>query len=106
MKILMGVFLLVVASSAYGRWDFTDSMHVPRGGHTLTVLQNGKVLCVGGKKKDVSNYYHASCEIFDPATEKWEFTDSLHIARAFPTATLLKVEMLIQLHYFLMVKYW
>lgn len=81
------IIFLFITGSVYGKWELTDSMHIPRGGHTLTVLQNGKVLCVGGKDK--YNNYYASCEIFDPTTEKWEFTDSLRIARGFSTATLL-----------------
>jgi len=45
-------------------------MNVPRDSHNLVLLNNGKVLAIGGYKEQ-------SCELFDPATETWTMIDSI-----------------------------
>jgi hypothetical protein len=59
---------------------------------TATLLQNGKVLIIGGSStyanRDTENL--ASAELYDPATGKFSKTGSMAAGRAFPTATLLK----------------
>jgi hypothetical protein len=71
---------------ATGRWSVTGSMHMVRGGHTATLLQNGKVLVAGGSYDDVLD----SAELYDPATETWSLTGSLLEGRTEHTATLLQ----------------
>jgi len=62
---------------------FTPSglMHVPRNGHTATLLNNGKVLIVGGGD--------ATAELFDPASGTFSFTGPPVAGRLGATATLL-----------------
>lgn len=55
-----------------------------RTGHTMTTLQDGKVLVTGGWSvlvggpKPAMPLMHNSAELFDPATETWESVGSLH----------------------------
>ncbi|MFZ5876513.1 MAG: kelch repeat-containing protein [Nitrospirota bacterium] len=57
------------------------------GGHTATLLSNGKVLVTGGASTNEG--YLASAELYDPATETFEATGSMGTARFVHTATLL-----------------
>ena len=69
-------------------WIPTGSLNIPRSGfvhqagHTATLLQNGKVLVVGGDSSGLA-------ELYDPATGAWSVTDRLNRPRWFHTATLL-----------------
>jgi N-acetylneuraminic acid mutarotase len=74
-----------------GKWTVTGNMTTPRNGHTLIVLQSGKVLAVGGV---AFNFYGmpyglSSAELYDPATGTWTSTGGLNAGRAGHTATLL-----------------
>lgn len=51
-------------------WTLTGELNVARYGHTATLLQNGKVLVVGG---DLAG----TAELYDPATGTWSLTGSL-----------------------------
>jgi N-acetylneuraminic acid mutarotase len=76
----------------------------PRISHTATLLQNGKVLIVGGRACDVDgcplddllrqsfpfDRLLSSAELFDPATETFTATGSMSVARAGHAAILLK----------------
>ncbi|HEX7591330.1 MAG TPA: kelch repeat-containing protein [Candidatus Limnocylindrales bacterium] len=64
-------------------------MAEPRGGHTATTLQDGRVLVVGGWTNATPNNVLKSAELFDPKTGKFTLTGSLHEVRANQTATLL-----------------
>ena len=55
--------------------------------HTATLLQNGKILVVGGY--NANNGWLASAELYDPSTGQWSPTGSLSTPRASHTATLL-----------------
>jgi hypothetical protein len=59
----------------------SGTMHVPRTGHTATLLEDGKVLVVGGG--DVT------AELFDPASGTFSFTGPPVTGRLKATATLL-----------------
>ena len=59
-----------------------------RQSHTATLLQNGKVLIVGGT--DINYQPIASAELYDPLTETFSPTGSLGTARFSHTATLLQ----------------
>jgi hypothetical protein len=60
-----------------------------RAGHTATVLQDGRVLVVGGMGATDSAYL-ASAETYDPASGTWSPAASLNTARGFHTASLLQ----------------
>ncbi|MBA3687854.1 MAG: hypothetical protein H0W81_03310 [Chloroflexi bacterium] len=67
-------------------WSATGSLATTREYHTSTLLEDGKVLVVGG------NAYIgllASAELYDPLTGRWNVTGSLTTAREHQTATLL-----------------
>jgi len=61
-------------------------MITPRALHTSTLLNNGKILIVGGSS---SSGISSDCELFDPSTNTFTATGSLNIGRAYHTATLL-----------------
>lgn len=49
-------------------WATIPSMARTRRGHTLTLLSNGKVLCVGGRTAD------KTAELYDPTSNTWTDT--------------------------------
>ena len=75
---------------ASGTFTLTGSLNTERTGHSATVLQNGKVLVVGGY-----NFANgglptlASAELYDPATGLFSSTGSLGTSRTSFSATLL-----------------
>ena len=66
----------------------TGSMAVGRFLHTATLLQNGKVLVVGGALTSTSDPV-ASAEVYDPVTGSFTMTGAMATAREQHTATLL-----------------
>ncbi|GAA2432774.1 hypothetical protein GCM10010191_53490 [Actinomadura vinacea] len=72
-------------------WKPTAYLTTTRRLHTLTRLADGRVLAVGGIGGPFSlpPGELASAEIYDPATETWTPTGSMHQARWFHSATLL-----------------
>ena len=66
----------------------TGSMAVARFLHTATLLQNGKVLIVGGALTSTSDPDTAA-EVYDPATGIFTMTGTMTTAREQHTATLL-----------------
>ena len=70
-------------------WSSAGSMQIARGGHSATLLPNGKVLVVGGHSSLYSPL--AIAELYDPTTNSWSFTGAMNaIRRAGHTATLLR----------------
>ncbi|MEI7645115.1 MAG: kelch repeat-containing protein [Chloroflexales bacterium] len=63
-------------------------MAIARYLHTATLLDNNKVLVIGGYVYP-SGRYLASAEVYDPASGTWNTTSSMAIARSYHTATLL-----------------
>ena len=76
---------------ATGEWSATGAMSARRGGHTLTLLPDGRVLAVGGAEPlgDEDYAAHATTEIFDPATNRWSPGPGLFQPRLNHSATLM-----------------
>jgi Kelch motif/Galactose oxidase, central domain len=74
-----------IAEAGESTWSATGSFGTTRyGGHTATLLANGKVLLVGGVSGSTG-----SAELYDPATGTWSYTGNLNTTRTWPAATLL-----------------
>jgi WD40 repeat protein len=71
-----------------GTFAQTGSMAVGRFRHTATLLQNGKVLIIGGVLLSSSNPT-STAEVYDPATGSFTLTGAMTTAREEHTATLL-----------------
>jgi N-acetylneuraminic acid mutarotase len=74
---------------ATGTWTATETLSTPRGNHTATLLDSGKVLVVGGDSTNVetgAGGETGTAELFDPATNTWSSAGWAG-ARAFHAAT-------------------
>jgi len=80
-------FTIVVAAHGF---KVTGSMAFPRGQHSATLLQDGRVLVAGGIGYVSGHYsYTATAELYDPALGTFSRTGSMKSARHCHTATLL-----------------
>lgn len=68
------------------RWSFTGDLVTPRRGSSSTLLQDGRVLVVGGTAAD--GRLLTSCELYDPSRGTWTTTGELNVGRMGHTAIL------------------
>jgi len=73
-----------------GEFSGAADMTASRGGHTATLLANGKVLIAGGADQDLTGTGLASAELFDPNTGAFTETGSMAVGRFLHTATQLQ----------------
>ncbi len=62
---------------APARWDRLADLTVPRHRHTLTVLQDGSLLAVGGYSYDPQAHGLSSAERYDAKTDTWTAVPSM-----------------------------
>ena len=68
-----------------GIYTLTGSMHIARYNHTATLLQDGRVLILGGETTDdlgTGNDQVGEAEVYDPATGQFSTWTSLLLARS------------------------
>ena len=70
-----------------GTWIEAAPMADKRSNHSALVLNNGKVIVIGGGKTD--GPYLKSIEIYDPDTDTWEYGSEMTKGRVAHTATIL-----------------
>jgi hypothetical protein len=69
------------------QWITAGALATGRTAHTATLLPNGKVLVSGGH--DGFRTVYSSCELYDPATDRWSPAADMIQPRTGHTATLL-----------------
>jgi hypothetical protein len=80
----------VAHAQTSGTFIAFGNMTTPRGGHTATLLLNGKVLITGGRDPTFQPARElASAELFDPDTGTFTRVGDMAMPRVFHTATLL-----------------
>ena len=73
-----------------GTWAYTGSLNNARRASRLTLLDDGRVLAIGGSYGSAGSQFLSSCEIYDPETEVWSLTGNLNIAREWHMAAKLQ----------------
>jgi hypothetical protein len=76
------------ADASNGSVSPAGSMLQPRSGHTATLLPDGRVLIVGGMRRNQD--FYRSAEFFDPATGKFSPAGEMSIGRVGHVAVLLR----------------
>ncbi len=69
-------------------WTEAAPMSEKRVNHTVTLLDDGRVLVTGGGKED--GPFSETAETYDPETDTWTTVAPMAVSRAFHTATLLE----------------
>src|SRR5882724_5557212 len=77
----------LIDASSSSQVEQLGSLAIPRTGHAVTVLADGRVLITGGR--DSAGIIVATAEVFDPANQKSTAIGVLNTARIDHTATLL-----------------
>jgi N-acetylneuraminic acid mutarotase len=76
---------------ATGSWTKTGGLVTPRALHSATLMNDGKILVLGGEVSSATSEKTAikSAEVYDPLTDTWRSVADLITARDLFTATLL-----------------
>ncbi len=77
----------LTVTTTMGNFASTGNLTTARGGHTATLLINGKILIAGGE--DGNSKSLSSAELYNPASGTFAATGSLNLARKGHTAGLL-----------------
>ena len=72
-----------------GTWTAAASMSAPRGGHSASLLSDGRVLVTGGSESGYFGGGPKTAELYDPITDSWSPAGTMNSPRDLPTATLL-----------------
>jgi hypothetical protein len=72
------------------KWSATGTMSISREDHSAVLLNNGKVLVIGGTTVDFNGVTVSSAELYDPSSGTWATTGSMLQGRERFTATLLQ----------------
>jgi hypothetical protein len=86
------IYVPATASST-GTWEITGHLSTARDSHTATLLNDGRVLVVGGFTMlpgQIVGTVLASAELYDPVLGAWSSAGNLAKGRYTHTATLLK----------------
>lgn len=75
-------------SAGVGSVVLAGQMIEPRSGQTATLLSDGRVLIVGGMRRNQD--FSKSAELYDPATGKFQLTGEMSIGRVGQVAVLLR----------------
>jgi len=86
---LAAVLLISSVGLAQGRVTPAGALRTARTNHTATLLNDGRVLVVGGRGLDALSTLKL-VEVFTPKTKKWSLAASLAHGRSHHTATLLR----------------
>ena len=78
----------IPAVASVGSITAAAPMLEPRSGHTATLLPNGKVLIVGGMRRNQD--FSKSAEIYDPASGKFQPAGEMSVGRVGHIAVLLR----------------
>jgi len=70
-------------------WTAVKSMRAPRFRHTATLLQDGRVLVVGGMDSINTSLSVVTAEIYDPVTDAWASAAPMPASRSMHQAVLL-----------------
>jgi Kelch motif/Galactose oxidase, central domain len=81
------IYHILNPTTGQGQWVVANNLHVPRSGHSATLLSSSTVFVAGGKADDG---ILTSSELYDATTDLWVFTSSLSVPRTFHAATLLQ----------------
>jgi hypothetical protein len=76
------------STASVGSITPAGQMLEPRSGHTATLLTNGKVLIVGGMRRNQD--FYKSAELFDPATGRFQPAGEMSLGRVGQIAVLLR----------------
>ncbi len=75
---------------AKGTWKATGPMQVGRANAALAVLWDGRILAIGGFAGNEGTSLQNTVEIYDPATDSWSPTGSMHVNCVFAATLTLR----------------
>lgn len=83
LTLLVAVNVLTFSCAAFSQFSAVDQLSNSRSEHTTTLLNDGRLLVVGG----FNGSSLSSVEIYDPVADEWSLANSLNFARSGHAAT-------------------